>query len=86
MPKQYSRGAQIAYVPHHAKDDISHYDVEFGFVTAQRGNTVFCRYWSRSNPNELRTKANSEGADVSLIRPYISHDQDTVDELLKVMP
>jgi len=66
------RGEQIAYVPTHALRWAGtggamwaidfHPDVEFGFVTSQRGSTVFCRYWRKGHPGELRTVANSEGA------------------------
>lgn len=60
------RGTQVFYVPTHAEGDLSHPDVEAGFVTSVRGDTVFCRYW-RKDLAELRTKANSEGTPVDLI-------------------
>jgi hypothetical protein len=53
------RGTQIIYVPNHA-DDTSHPDCEAGFVTSACATTAFCRYWSKHEPGELRTKANSE--------------------------
>lgn len=59
-------GEQIAYIPLHADGDIEHPDVEFGFVTSQRGDTVFCRYW-RGDLLDLRTKANSEGTPVEMV-------------------
>ena len=62
-----TRGTQILYVPMHAHGDTNHPDVEAGFVTSQRGDTVFCRYWSKHTPGELRTKANSEGTPVDAI-------------------
>ena len=79
MSEDLKRGQQIAYVPDHADGNLGHRDVEFGFVTSVKGDTVFCRYWSRYTPNELRTKANSEGADRRLIVPHVSHDQAMVD-------
>lgn len=70
----FQRGEQIAYVPTHARvyfedaktdDDwlwsVAHPAAEFGFVTSQRGDTVFCRYWRKGHPGDLRTVANSEG-------------------------
>lgn len=62
----FNRGEQIAYIPLHADGDIEHPDVEFGFVTSQRGDTVFCRYW-RHDLLDLRTKANSEGTPVEML-------------------
>lgn len=57
---QIKPGMQIAYIPNHAEGDINHKDVEVGFVTSITENGAFCRYWSKHNPGELRTKANSE--------------------------
>ena len=56
------RGTQIAYIPDHANGDLDHPDVEAGFVTSWRegDQAAYCRYWSKVNPDELRTKANSE--------------------------
>ena len=79
----FERGQQIAYVPMHAAGDLTHPDVEFGFVTSVRGDTVFCRYWSKHSLGELRTKANSEGADRRLIVPHQSRMQSDVDAALK---
>lgn len=78
MSEELERGQQIAYVPLHADGNLGHRDVEFGFVTSVKGDTVFCRYWSRYEPGELRTKANSEGADRRLIVPHVSHDPQMV--------
>lgn len=53
-------GDQIAYVPMHAEGDLTHKDVEFGFVTGfNREGDVFCRYWSHFD-GSLRTTINSE--------------------------
>jgi len=61
------KGTQIAYIPVHAKGDVNHPDVEFGFVAqvAQLGYrendlTYFCRFWQKGKPGVLRTIANSE--------------------------
>lgn len=64
MTTTLTRGTQILYVPMHAQGDTNHPDVEPGFVTSQRGDVVFCRYWSKHAPGELRTKANSEATPV----------------------
>jgi len=58
---ELERGTQILYVPSHADGDVSHCDVEVGFVTQDAGERgAFCRYWSKSSAHTLRTKANSE--------------------------
>lgn len=53
-------GTQIAYIPTHANDDLEHPDVEFGFVTSERGDSHFCRYWIKGQPGKLRTVSCSE--------------------------
>lgn len=50
---------QIAYVPTHANGNLSHQNVEFGFVTSVTAHGAFCRYWNKAK-TDLRTKANSE--------------------------
>jgi hypothetical protein len=60
MTTTLTRGTQVLYVPMHAHGDTNHPDCEAGFVTSVRGDVVFCRYWSKHAPGELRTKANSE--------------------------
>ena len=62
MARQLAFGTQIIYIPLHAKGDENHPDAQAGFVTSVRGNTVFCRYWSKKT-GQLRTTANSEGCD-----------------------
>jgi hypothetical protein len=61
------RGDQIAYIPMHANGDITHKDVQFGFVTTNSPTlkAAYCRYWLSVDPESknclvLRTKANSE--------------------------
>ena len=79
----FKSGEQIAYIPSHADRDINHPDVEFGFVTSVREDTVFCRYWSKYSAGELRTKANSEGAPEEMVVRHVSRDQTAVDALLE---
>lgn len=69
------QGTQIAYVPEHANGDLSHPDVEFGFVMSKRGNAHFCRYWVKGVPGELRTVANSELTPSELLVEDISVPQ-----------
>lgn len=82
MTKEFNRGDQIAYVPMHANGDITHEDVENGFVTSVRGDTVYCRYWSKITPWAMRTKANSEGASRRFIVHHVSVESWRVDEEL----
>jgi hypothetical protein len=86
----FQQGEQIVYVPTHAQQklpawsaipwtfDLDHPDIEFGFVTSQRGDTVFCRYWRKGHLGDLRTKANSEGTPVDCLARYESVSADTV--------
>ncbi len=81
--QQLKTGTQIAYVPDHAEGDIKHADVQFGFVTTVRANgDAFCRYWSRSNPSELRTRFCSELTPARCLVLYESHPQAEVDAML----
>ena len=59
MPK-FKKGDQVAYIPTHADGDTNHPDVEYGFVTSVKGDTVYCRYWAKYW-NGLRTRSCSEG-------------------------
>jgi len=71
------------------KRDLSHKDAEFGFIASSKlnGNSYYCRYWSKTNPNELRTKANGEITYEWFIVEYQSHkDADVIrvwDEIQK---
>ncbi len=76
------RGDQIIYVPDHAafaKDNVC----EPGFVTSVRGDTVFCRYWNKHCPEELRTTANSEGTNTRDLMLKDTVPQARVDDALK---
>lgn len=57
MEESLKPGTQIIYIPMHAKGDENHPDVEEGFVTTHRpgSDAVYCRYWSKHYPGELRT-------------------------------
>ena len=57
MTEDLKPGTQIAYVPDHAEGDISHKDVEFGFVVRKSpyGASYFCRYWYKGQLGNLRT-------------------------------
>lgn len=88
MNKEFKRGDQVAYVPDHANGDISHIDVDFGFVATiyrPKSTFVFVRYWSKHSPNELRTKANSEATLPINLAHYSTKPQEEIDELLKTL-
>ena len=71
MTKTFTPKTQIAYVPTHTKGDVYHRDVKFGFVTSQRNDTVFCRYfYSFRDGGGLRTKSNSEGTPIDYLVPF----------------
>jgi len=62
-------GLQIIYVPMHISiHEINHPESEPGFVYSKPGVSneefIFCRYWNKTNKNELRTKANSEATPI----------------------
>ena len=82
-----SKGTQVAYVPTHARGYLRHPDVEIGFITSLGGDgdIAFCRYWSKSSLDELRTKANSEATPLDLLeRPLADQlkPQEIIDCLL----
>lgn len=61
MVNELKRGTQIIYAPDHAGGDINHPDCERGFVITDKGESAFCRYFSKfSSIGNLRTIANSE--------------------------
>lgn len=81
---QYTKGKQIVYVPDIAGGDLDHPAVEDGFVTSDPGSdAVFCRYWSKYSPGELRTKAGSELTPTSLLRVIDTVPQARVDAALR---
>ena len=77
----FNVGDQVAYIPRHANGDLTHPDVEFGFVTGVKGDTVFCRYFYRSG--KLRTVSNSEGAYKDDLIQHTHMPQERVDIMLR---
>ena len=82
---QFKRGDQVAYIPTHAEGNIDHPDVEFGFVTYARDDTIFCRYWRRRELGVLRTRANSEGTPINNLVHHQSVMQGRIDNSLTRM-
>jgi hypothetical protein len=83
MVDVFQPGTQIAYIPNHARGDIKHPDVEFGFVVSLGLGGVFCRYWSKSAPNILRTTATSELTYYEHLVLHKSHPQFEVDYIIE---
>ena len=81
-------GTQVAYIPEHAKGDIHHRDVQYGFVTSQseRMESHFVRYWAREEEGfVLRTTANSELTPDRLLVKHKIVMQERVDKLLALI-
>lgn len=76
------QGTQIAYIPNHAEGNITHPDVEFGFVSSERAGAHFCRYWRKGHPGELRTLANSELTPTENLIEHESVSQECVEQWL----
>ena len=91
--KVLKRGTQIAYVPQHVWDEmkpipwmLEHPHTEFGFVTSVHpdGEHVYCRYWLKDHPDEIRNKSCGEHTPVRLLLMAHGHKpQDEVDKLAK---
>ena len=82
------RGDQIAYIPSHAKGDMDHPDVDFGFVTSispYDNEIIFCRYWSKHEKGSLRTTANSEATNLRDLRPHKSVPDEAVTYAIKTI-
>jgi hypothetical protein len=77
-----NEGDQIIYVPRHANGDINHPDCEKGFITSVRGNTAFCRYFSKYNTG-LRTLSCSEATPTDLLVKQRHHSQRIIDKLME---
>lgn len=82
-----NKGTQVAYVPTHAKGNLSHKDVEFGFVTSIHpdGKNAFCRYWRKGDEVRLRTVANSELTPMDRLIEYETVPQYIVNHYLEVI-
>jgi len=64
-----NNGLQIIYMPMHISIyGIDNPEAEPGFIYSKQkihnAEFIFCRYWSKSDPHELRTKANSEATPI----------------------
>jgi hypothetical protein len=92
----FKRGTQIICVPRHLRhvveaysDDpeemLKHDGIEFGFVDKLHsdGKAVWCRYWSKYDRGELRTKANSEATPIEMLRWRDTYPQSVVDSAIK---
>ena len=78
-------GTQIIYVPTHANGNPDHPDCEQGFVTSVRNNMAFCRFWSKDDPGQLRTKSNSEATPIGLIIEQDTRPQAVVNQTLELL-
>ena len=76
------KGTQIIYVPDHAEGELKHRDCEAGFVMYVRGETAYCRYWSKYDPTLLRTQANSEGTPIHNLVELETRSQELVNRVI----
>ena len=85
MIKEFKRGNQIVYIPDHAKGNIDHNDVEYGFITSISpcGEAAYCRFWNKK-PNDriLRTASNSERVKLKNLKHYKYRKQIDIEMLL----
>lgn len=86
--EQLKQGTQVLYIPNHATDedgnrDPEHPDCEAGFVMSMNEDFAFVRYWSKINPHELRTTANSESTLLSNLALIDTRAQVTVDRMVQ---
>jgi len=80
----YEKGDQIVYIPTHADFNLNHEDCEFGFVWKDKQtDAVFCRYWRKGKPGELRTKANSELTPRNLLFSFKSVSDHIITETIQ---
>jgi hypothetical protein len=82
---RYRKFTQVAYIPTHAKGDINHKDVQFGFITSEidSEHCYFVRYWrSRTDP-ELRTKADGERTPVYLLTRCVTRSRQKILDMAK---
>lgn len=83
--KKFKRGTQIVYMPAFANNDSDHPAVEEGFITSNAIDTVFCRYWNKHSPNELRTKYNSERTQIENIQIKDTRPQSDIVRELEII-
>lgn len=81
---ELKRGTQIVYVPSHAEGDTKHRDAEQGFVTLAGESYAFCRYWSKFEGGQLRTKSCGELTPISHLVVQNSVPQIEVEAALKL--
>ncbi len=81
---ELKRGMQIVYVPSHAEGDTKHRDAEQGFVTSVVGDNAFCRYWSKFEGGQLRTKSCGELTSISNLLIQDSVPQIEVEAALRM--
>jgi hypothetical protein len=80
----FEPGDQIMYIPGYANGNPNDPGAELGFVQAPGRwypEAVFCRFYRKGHPGELRTVANSVLALTSCLQHYISVPQETVNRL-----
>lgn len=80
------KGTQIVYVPVHAHGNITHRDCEEGFIADKLGirlDYIHCRYWSKENPEFLRTTASGESTPLDCIVIKNTREQWKVENALK---
>lgn len=82
-------GEQIAYVPRHAKGDLSHPDVDFGFIQEDRGASAICRFWAWGRKHQLqvgdlKTKANAVSVYKTDLARHPHCEQRVIDNYLRV--
>lgn len=82
-------GEQIAYVPRHAKGDLSHPDVDFGFIQEDRGASCLCRFWAWDRKHQLqvgdlKTKANAVSVYKTDLVRHPHCEQRVIDNYLRV--
>jgi len=63
-------GLQVVHFPPHVAkrnktfgEALKDKDAEFGFIASWDEHVIFCRFWLKGKPGELRTVANSEARD-----------------------
>jgi len=92
----YTMGTQVVYVPSYISkkfvldklnlndpQDEIYKTIQLGFVTEDRDDIVFCRFFSNINKDELRTTSCSEGCDRDNLMLYNHHSQKDINQFLK---
>ncbi len=83
---QLKKGVQIVYVPSHANGNVNHLDSEEGFIADKAGmriDYIHCRFWSKENPEFLRTTANGEATPLDCIVIKNTREQWKIENALK---